>query len=193
MTKNIIKSNRAIIDIENGGFSRKAGIVEVAIVVIDQNFQVLDKYSQIIERYFQQIPEDPENTEEPMRYDDKATEIHGITEKDQENNGKPPREVVKEIEDIIQTYNVTELIGHNIKAFDAKRMAVFMDRFSTYKINPFIELELTCTMEMAKFTLSLGSYSLSNCCHFFDIINEDKHRALSDAIATMELLKMLES
>ena len=187
MIKNIIKSTRAVLDIENGGFSQNAGIVEIALLVIDENYQPLEKYSAIIQPYF------IEGTEELMSYSRKAAEIHGITIEDQEREGVPPRESVKEIEDILQTYNVQEFIGHNIKKFDAPRMAQFFDRFSTYKKeNPFEAKELTCTMEMAKNYISLGSYSLASCCNYFEICNEDAHRALSDVMATAQLLQYLE-
>jgi len=187
MTKTILKETRAVLDIETGGFSSDAGIVEVAIVVIDKNYQPLEKYSAIVQPYF------IEDSEDLMTYSEHAVKIHGITLKQQKNEGKPPREVVKNIEAILQNHNVAELIGHNIEKFDAPRMSDFFERFSTYDhLKPFDEMELTDTLLIARFLLDLNSYSLASCCDYYGIINEDEHRALSDTLATAQLIQYLE-
>ncbi len=173
--------NKAVIDVENGGFQLHAGMVEIGFIVVDENLKELARYSSIIERYFQI------DSELPMIYTDISIDIHGITAKDQAKHGKPPREVVKEIEDVFQMYKIQEFIGHNIKRFDYPKLTIFFDRFSTY--DPKYRFPyLIDTIEIAKGTFNFDSYSLTNLCNEFDIEHFDKHRALGDCDATLKLL-----
>jgi len=174
----------AIVDIENGGFDKEAGIVEIGIIVIDDDYREVKRYSAIVQPYFQ------EGTEELMIYDDRATAIHGISVDQQMKEGKNPRVVVEEMEAIIQDHNVMEFIGHGIKRFDAPRLIKFFDRFSKYECEDRFPI-LTCTMEIAKEDYHCDSYSLSALCNEFNIHNTDEHRAIGDCEATHALYKKL--
>ena len=186
--KTPIKHHRAVLDIETGGFSCNAGIVEVALIVFDENYQPVHIYSSIVQPYFH------EGTEELVPYTRKAQEIHGIYLHHQEKHGKPPHQVAREIEDVLQVYAVNCFVGHNIEKFDLPRMTAFFERFSTYKhLKPFEETDSIDTMIESKKCLNLDSYSLGSCCDYFGIENQDEHRAASDCMANLKLLECLEN
>lgn len=180
---------KAVIDIETGGFSSKAGIVEIGILVVsDDNNEIFSSFEAILQPYLQ------EDSEESCIYSEEAAEIHGITYQAQKDNGRNPREVVKEIESLIKVYNITEFVGHNIKKFDQPRLETFFERFSHEgEESVFFEVdELTDTLELSKEYYDFGSYSLVNMCEALGIYHRDKHRAIGDCQATLLLLRKLE-
>lgn len=175
---------KAIIDHENGGFSTDAGVVEVALIVVDEELNEITRYSSIVQRYF------IEGTEIPCDYSDKSIEIHGITAEMQEKDGKPPRDVVKDIEAIIQDYQIVEFIGHNARKSDCPRLEVFIDQFSKYEYVEFFPVIID-TYEIAKENFNAESYSLGSLCEDFGIFNELPHRAIGDCEATLKLYKKM--
>lgn len=78
------------------------------------------------------------------------------------------------------------LVEHSFRAFDV----AFLEHANGSTLaNPFVN---TCTLSRRLFPF-LRSHSLEQCCSRFAITNDQKHRALSDARATAELLvKLLE-
>ena len=175
-------NTQAVIDIETGGFSKsKNAIIEIAFVITDIKNNVLDSFETIVKRY------DQENGES-MIYNSKAEEVHKISEEDQINKGKDPKEVCEKIEEFFKQYNVTYLVAHNAR-FDIDRLKIFFERF---KSDHKIEFEdFFCTMKLAKERIHLDSYSLKSLCEFYEIKNKNEHRALSDVIATNKVLKNL--
>ena len=178
-----MKANtQAVIDIETGGFSKsKNAIIEIAFVITDIKNNVLDSFETIVKRY------DQENGE-PMIYSSQAEEVHKISEEDQINKGKDPKEVCEKIEEFFKQYNVTHLVAHNAR-FDSDRLKIFFDRFKPDHEIDFEEY--VCTMNLAKKRINLESYSLNYLCEYFSVKNEKAHRALSDVTATNEVLKHL--
>ncbi len=76
------------------------------------------------------------------------------------------------------------LVEHSLRAFDV----AFLERASDSKLpEPYVN---TCTLSRKLFP-HLPSHSLEACCKRFRIANDQKHRALSDARATGELLLRL--
>ena len=78
------------------------------------------------------------------------------------------------------------LVEHSFRAFD---VAFLEHAHGSTLARPFVN---TCTLSRKLFPFH-RSHSLDNCCRRFAIANHQKHRALSDARATAELLiKLLE-
>jgi DNA polymerase III epsilon subunit family exonuclease len=78
------------------------------------------------------------------------------------------------------------LVEHSFRAFDV----AFLEHANGSKLTvPYVN---TCTLSRRLFPF-LPSHSLDKCCTRFAIVNAQKHRALSDARATAQLLiKLLE-
>jgi len=56
---------------------------------------------------------------------------------------------------------------------------------------PFDMPQLCTVVNMRRYYPGLSSYSLGNLCRHFDIPLTNHHRALADATATVELLKLI--
>jgi len=176
-----MSNNKAVIDIENGGFSRSAGIVEIGMIIIDENNKEIARFGAIISRYF------VEGTEELCKYSDEAIEIHGVTAEVQEAEGINPREAVIQMEALIQDYDVIEFMGHSIKKFDCPILVKFFDEFSKYDCEDWFPIQ-TCIHEIAKKEFELDSYSMESLCEEFNVVNINPHRALGDCDASLKLL-----
>ena len=61
-----------------------------------------------------------------------------------------------------------------------------------HELGKDLKLKTYCTLKVAQAEIpGLRSYSLDSLCQFFNIKNKDRHRALGDALATLELFKIL--
>lgn len=109
------------------------------------------------------------------------THITGITDKDLQSAPK----FAEKIDEIRNFIGDLPIIGHNIK-FDTGFL-----RENGMEINN-IEYD---TLEMASILIpSLPSYSLEILSHVLKLTHEEKHRALDDSVAAMELfLKLTET
>lgn len=80
------------------------------------------------------------------------------------------------------------LVSHNID-FDYE---LLKKKFS--ELDRVLELKTFCTLKIAQETVpGLKSYSLDALCQFFEIKNNDRHRALGDAHAALDLFKALQN
>jgi len=155
-----------VLDLETSGVDpKKDDIIEVAMI-----------------RY--------ENGKEVKRYDDLVTIdyklpkiisiITGITDKDLRENGRDKDIVFKEIEEVLKG---AYLVAHNIK-FDA---GFLEDKGIKMDVLGFID-----TIPLAQIMLpEATSYSLESLTDDLDIHHAQKHRAMGDTEATLDLLKHL--
>lgn len=176
-----------VIDIENGGFSRKAGIVEIGAIIVDEDLNEIDRKSWIVNRYFIQ------GTEELCEYTEKSIEIHGITVEIQEKEGIPPKQVCVEFLNFMRRYKVERAIGHNIRKFDIRRLDDFYEQWYPLKHGTSIFEHITDTMEYARGNFDFESNSLGAICEHYGIINENSHRSLSDCQAALEAYKAMKA
>ncbi len=176
--------NKAIIDIETGGFSKsKNGICEIGMLVIDEKNQSIGNYSTLIKPYLR-----PES-EELVSYKEDAMAIHGITEEELIEEGDEPTAVCLQIIEFLKSYDCNQYIGHSIKTFDAPRLKHFFQRFGNSELHFGNCID---TLEMARKKLpQLKSHTLSDLCTFYKIDNHGEHRAIGDCGATLELYKKL--
>lgn len=174
-----MKTNQVVIDVETGGFIiEKNPIVEIAAIAIDQENNEIDRFEVVIKPI------------KDKEYNPKATEIHGITRAFQIANGIEPEQACERFKEFIEKHNVDTFIGHNVK-FDRNRLQHFLDEFLP---GHGIDFEfIFCTIELVRERYSLESYSLDNCCRFFEIPMKRAHRAMNDTEAALELLKKIMS
>lgn len=158
----------AVVDIETtGGRSDTHKITEIGIVKIIDN-EVVDSFQSLIN---------------PQRHIPSAiTQLTGIS-----NQMVVDAPIFEEVADIINEF--TEgciFVAHNVN-FDYGFVKNEFERLSVHYRRP----KLCTVQQMRKYYKGLKSYSLSNLCKYFDIQMTRHHRAMSDAQAAAELLKLV--
>lgn len=172
----------AIIDIETGGFAhKKNAICEIAVVIADEQKNEIDRYHCFIKPNYARREDG-----EFFSYKEDALNVNGLTLEFLEENGIGIEEAFLNIKEIVLKHKARNSVCHN-KGFDMKFMNFYFDMFC----NSFrFENEL-CTMDQSKQKVKIQSYSLKSLCSHFNIINEQEHSGISDALATLELFKNL--
>ncbi len=158
----------AIIDIETtGGKFNEEGITEIAIYKFD-GYAIVDQFISLV------------NPEKPIQ--EFVVKLTGINNKMLRNAPKF-YEVAKRIVEI--TKDVT-LVAHNAE-FDSRILKTEFDRLGfDYQKNSL------CTVELSrKLIPNEKSYSLGKLCKSLGIPMSDRHRATGDALATIQLFKLL--
>mgnify|MGYP003668348857 CR=1 FL=1 len=158
----------AILDIETtGGKFNEEGITEIAIYKFDGH-TVVDQFISLV------------NPEKPIQ--EFVVKLTGINNKMLRNAPKF-YEVAKRIVEI--TKDVT-LVAHNAE-FDSRILKTEFDRLGfDYHRNSL------CTVELSRMLIpEEQSYSLGKLCKSLGIPMSDRHRATGDALATIELFKLL--
>lgn len=173
---------KAVLDLETGGFSiTKNAICEIGILIINDDLQIIAERNFIIKPYTRP------DSEELVSYKEDAMAVNGISMEDIEN-GEIVTLVCEHIQALFTIHSVTGLIGHNLRKFDFPRIEYLFDRFTQHDLN---HLKLEDTLELCRETLSLDCNKLESICDYFGIIQEDRHRALGDCKATLEVYKRL--
>ena len=160
--------NYAIVDLETtGGKPERDRITEIGIVIFDGE-KVIDQYETLI---------NPERS-----IPQQITQITGITN---EMVADAPKffEVAKKIVEMTEGHI---FVAHNVR-FD---YGFLKEEFKSLGFT-FTRRQL-CTVRLSREKLpGLKSYSLGNIIRHFDIKVNARHRALDDAIATAELMKII--
>lgn len=158
----------AIVDIETtGGNTTSDRITEIAILLHDGT-KVVDEWSTLV------------NPCKRIRH--RITEITGITN---EMVATAPKffEVARKI---VEMTEGATFVAHNAR-FDYN---FIKNEFKSLGY-PYKRKKL-CTVELSRELLpGLRSYSLGKLCKELDIVNEDRHRARGDAMATVQLFERL--
>jgi DNA polymerase III epsilon subunit-like protein len=144
-------------------------LLSVALVEFDSNFNEIGSYYKIVK---------------PEGYPVKATEIHGITQEQADQEGEPFEDVMSEILSMFS--NVSAVVGHNLN-FDLNVLASEMARrnIATDFLNTF---EHVCTLKICK-NIFYRRIKLSDL--YFKLFNkrfDGAHNALADARAAGEVL-----
>ncbi len=157
----------AVIDVETtGGMARRDKITEIGIVCFDGE-KIINQYSTLI---------NPERSIPPN-----ITRITGITN-DMVADAPKFYEVAKEI---IEMTEGCIFVAHNVR-FDYQ---FIQNEFKSLGFT-FTRRKL-CTVVLSKKAFpELKSYSLGKLIKEFDIKVKDRHRALDDAIACAQVLKL---
>jgi len=158
----------SIIDLETtGGKPEDEAITEIAVYQYDGN-EITDKFISLV------------NPERP---------IHWYVQKLTGINNKMLRRAPKFYEIAKRVIEITEgtvLVAHNA-SFDYR---VLKKEFA--RLGYRFELPTLCTVKLSKEHFpKLNSYSLGNLCKSLHIPVTNRHRASGDALATVELFKMI--
>ncbi len=157
----------AVVDLETtGGTPENGRITEVGIVLLD-DFEVVGTYQKLL---------DPGMPIQPF-----VVKLTGIT--DEMVSGQPQfNDVAEEIAELIQD---RIFVAHNVQ-FDCKFLCAEMRR-ACIKLNP----PRLCTVKLSrKFFPGFPSYSLHNLIESLELPDFNHHRALADAMAAAEILKL---
>jgi len=152
------------LDFETANFKRQS-ICSVGLVVVKNN-EIIKTINRLVKpspNYFERI----------------NTSVHGITNKDVEN--EPTfNEVWSDIKEYFDNANV---VAHNA-AFDMSALRYALDEFSI----PYPKLHYYCTMQITK-NLYKGflNYQLPTICRQLNIDGLNHHNAISDAIACSKI------
>ena len=163
-----MEKHYAIVDIETtGGRAVRDKITEIAIVLHDGQ-KIVDKFETLL------------NPETTIPYG--ITELTGIT---QEMVAGAPKfyEVAKKI---VEMTEGAIFVAHNVR-FD---YTFLREEFK--RLGYTFSCKQLCTVRLARKAFpGLPSYSLSNLIRHFDIKIENRHRAMGDVLATVELFETI--
>lgn len=167
--QNLTKVNKYIVlDIETTGFYQRDEIIELSALKIEDD-EIVDTFSSLIHP----------NHSIPIF----ITELTGINNEMVEN--APAIETA--LPQFLEFIKDFDLIGHNIDGFDIQ----FINKFCQILSLPCIDNNTIDTLKLAKQLLPLEHHKLENLVEYFNIKNNNAHRALSDCYATLECYKKL--
>lgn len=159
-----------IIDTETTGLSPKnAEITEIAAIKVDRStFEVIDTYTTLVD------------IEGDVPYF--ISNLTGITKQMLVKHGIPMKQALTDLASFCEE---CEIYAHNA-AFDKNFIRTFL-----YKENvPFVETNWVDTISIFKKALpGRSTYKLESLILDFNLASKEDHRALSDAMHTLELLK----
>jgi DNA polymerase III subunit epsilon len=158
----------AIIDIETtGGTAARERITEIAIVTHDGK-QILDTYTSLV------------NPERSIPFN--ITQITGITD-DMVKNAPKFYEIAKKV---VEMTEGCVFVAHNVR-FD---YSFIQEEFR--RLGYAFSRKQLCTVKMARQAMpGLRSYSLGNLIIHLKIQVENRHRALDDTLATVQLFEKI--
>lgn len=168
MEKDNLQKLYSVIDVETtGGKYNEEGITEIAIYKFD-GVKIVDQFISLV---------NPEKPIQPY-----VQNLTGIT-----NNmvKRAPKfyEIAKRILEITEN---TVMVAHNV-SFDHRMIKTEFERLG-YEFN----ISQICTVNLSKKLIpGLGSYKLGELVKSVGIPITNRHRASGDAIATVELFKLL--
>ena len=158
----------AILDVETtGGKYNEEKMTEISILVYDGT-KIVKKFETLI---------NPQKDIQPF-----VQRLTGINNKLVKNSP-----IFKDISEKI--FEITKdkiIVAHNVD-FDYR---IIKNEFQS--INVKYQRDLLCTVHLSKLIFpDLKSYKLTNILSNFGIVNENPHRAFSDALGVLKLFKIL--
>ncbi|WP_073996474.1 PolC-type DNA polymerase III [Arcanobacterium urinimassiliense] len=164
-----------VIDLETTGLSpQHSRIIEIAAVQLDENLQEIAAWNSLISPF-------PPGAPLPSTLG--AQWIHGITPADL--LGKPQFSAC--YSELISLLSGTVIVGHNIK-FDCSFLNAEFARSGSPLFIP--ATATACTLDSSYIYCPPGPHSLGKLCARLEIEIPHAHRALDDARATAELLRI---
>lgn len=158
-----------IADIEATGLDADKEIIEVALITYQEG-KIVDVYQTLVNPL--------------VTVSEFVTDLTQISRR--ELNEAPKFYEVADA--IYHRLEGSTLVSHNID-FDYE---LLKKKFN--ELDRPLELKTFCTLKISQETVpGLKSYSLDSLCQFFEIKNNDRHRALGDAYAALELFKALQN
>lgn len=180
--------NYIVYDIETGGFGvDKVAITEVALIALNgETLEEIERYETLIQPYGD------------LGYGKEAEAITGITMDMLMADGKPAKQVVKEVNDFIVrqgTGRITKpiLCGHNIRDFDnpfmIKLFGLYRKDFLKIVSPAVLDTMWMSRMKTSALTDEFGKHNHTDACARAGVELFDAHRAMPDTAANAELVK----
>ena len=161
----MVLSEYVVLDLETTGLSKKRhGITEIAAVRVKKN-KIVSEFQTLVNPR-QRIPSF-------------ITRLTGIT--NEMVKDAPP--INKVLPEFVEFLGDAPIIAHNA-SFDYG----FIQHNAKEHLNIEIENKRLCTRKLANRLLpNLPSKRLGCICEYFEIVNQQAHRAMSDVMATTEV------
>lgn len=129
---------------------------------------------------------------------DKITEITGLTDDILEKKGNDCKKNIIDFLNFINSYDDVcdniYLIAHNNDNFDEKFLKFHLNKFST-KSKPLLlssKIKFIDSLRVAQFLCpQINYFSQQTLCKYFNINNNNAHRALNDVYALSNLFEVL--
>lgn len=181
--------NYICFDVETGGLSSKENpITEIALIAYNNvDFKELFRWESFVQPYHD------------LKYDPKAMQITGITEK-QLASGITFKEVVDILILVSKKFTIKKgrwvvkpiFVGHNIAEFDVGFLEYIFDACEKNLWDYFDRyMEDTLKMARNKWEGEYNKFNLTSCCGYAGIEIIDAHRALNDVEPNMKLHRYL--
>ena len=156
-----------IVDLETtGGIYNKEKIIEIGLIKYDGS-KVIDTFEKLINPF--------------VKIDPFIEKLTGI----KNNELKSSKGFNSYSADVYNFLKNSTIVGHDVK-YDYRVL-----KNELKKNNFILENEFLCTLElMREYYPNLNSYKLKTLSKIFDINLVKHHRAMDDAKATLELLKL---
>ncbi len=162
-------ANYCVLDIETTGLSKyKDTIIEIGCIKV-RNHCVIDEFQVLV---------DPHRFITPF-----ISYLTGIS------NEMVQHEGIEISDALIALYDFLGddiILGHNV-SFDMG----FIQFQSNLELGLVFDNQLMDTMKLARKLIHCENYKLVTLCQFFDVQNNQAHRALGDVYATFEVYKKL--
>ena len=158
----------AIIDTEtSGGKFNEEKIIEIAIIIYDGK-NIIDTFTTLIKPN--------------VKVDYFVQKLTGIKNSDLVDK-KTFKDYAKRISNLVRNKTI---VGHNVE-YDYR---ILKNELESCNIK--FSSDTICTIKMAKEKYNdLKYYNLNYLCNYFNIELKNHHRAYDDALATLELFKIL--
>lgn len=169
MTTEIKQDHFICFDLETTGLSVKtAEIVEISAIKIEEG-EMTDCFNTFVK------------PSKPIPYE--ITELTGITNADVTNAPK----ISEVLPEFLKFIGDEILLGHNISCYDLPILRRIAEDFHLSVSNTYID-----TVHVARCILpELPNHKLETLCQFYNVQNDEAHRAMSDAIATAKIYEKL--
>jgi len=167
--KNYFNKNFIILDIETTGLSPFADEICEICAVKTKNFVVQEIFHTLVK---------PKNKIPP-----EVIKVHGITD----NMVKDAPEIEDVLPKLVEFIKDDTLVIHNVD-FDLSFINYYLKKLSLPQISVSQTID---TLKIAKTYFPLSSHSLSALCNDLFLKVKPTHRALDDALATLELFYYL--
>jgi len=163
-------NNICILDFETTGLNPEIDeIIEYALKVYNQDILI-------------------ESLVKPNLIDvsERITEITGIKPDDVEQKGITQLDACNNINEFIENNNIKYILAHNGDRFDYLFLKNLYAR--NYKILP--NIKYIDTINIFKNILTVQSYSQKNLCKYYNVTQENAHRAIGDVIDLENICKL---
>lgn len=175
-----------VFDLETGGLKKSGDcspITEIAIVVINNNFETVEEFSTLIKPYVSE-----------NQYTSEALKVSNITLSMCERDGIDSKQAAKKIIDVFKRAKSKDngkkpiLVGHNIDDFDIPILSYFLKNHG-FDLEKIVETKMTVdTKWWGRLGFpTLPGFTLGDCLSAEGIDILQAHRALYDTRANKEL------